>query len=153
MGLSAPHEQSPWSLPPHPGVRTSLAPSSPHGLVHTRSIILGQRVSHLIPTSRSLHAHRPCNYWGSRRPLHRHKPAEPPLHKKEDTEKAGRLSGYWIGSSARHTRREGRLWILKRQGGLYWGFAALWRRRGDATKDENSKSNASLHSAHATSEA
>ncbi len=41
-----------------------------------------------------------CNYWGSRRPLHRHKPAEPPLHEKEDTKKTGRLSNYWIGSPA-----------------------------------------------------
>ena len=37
------------------------------------------------------------NYWGSRRPLHRHKPAEPPLQQKEDTEKTGRLSAFWIG--------------------------------------------------------
>ncbi len=41
------------------------------------------------------------------------------------------LTGYWIGG-LQYTRREGRLWILKRQGGIDVACAGVWEGHGDA---------------------
>ena len=73
------------------GVQHPLAWQSPASLPADRPFAAG-----IEPVA----ADSGSNYWGSRRPLHRHKPAEPPLQQKEDTEKTGRLSAFWIGSPA-----------------------------------------------------
>jgi len=84
------------------------------------------------------------NYWGSRRPPPQAKPVEPPPQQKEETQKQD-PTGYWIGGLSAYQGggpplgfEETGLTLLGLRGDVG---------RGDATKDENSNSNASRHSA------
>jgi hypothetical protein len=98
-------------------VSRSAAHSSPHAARIYESIILGQPGSDCIQTSRSLHAHRPFAA------------GIEPMVANSGNKRTSRATG---SAACRYARREGRLWILKRRGGLYWGFAAMLVGHGTA---------------------
>ena len=79
---------------PSTGIACGVSPSISLTLVFA---VCGPSIS--PPRIELLAANSGSSYWGSRRPLHRRKPAEPPLHKKEETQSPD-LTGYWIGSPA-----------------------------------------------------
>ena len=103
-GSAPPPAAKPLEPPPSPSLRSSRRRLKRPLHWHCHRSLPQSRLRSCVPFAdrplapriELLAANSGSSYWGSRRPLHRRKPAEPPLHKKEETQRPD-LTGYWIG--------------------------------------------------------